>query len=222
MALATPVPAFASPASSASAATTPTTATPAVAPVAAAPRPRPLNGALLTADDLPNGYRTTPGDAGGMSMMTDINTDTDICAQRVGSTVPKGPSVTAAFTKSGTGTMLFQSLATTGAPGARAIVRSVAAAPRKCPAVLVNLPTSGQKARLHLAPMRVTRLGDAAAGLRFTVGLPDVARTVQGRMISVAYRGVALTIMLIGGPQVSPQEAGLIAATAVRKLRRLG
>ncbi|MFD0525284.1 hypothetical protein [Paractinoplanes durhamensis] len=38
-------------------------------------------------------------------------------------------------------------------------------------------------------------------------------------MISVAHRGVALTIMLIGVPQTTPQETNAITIAAVRKLQ---
>jgi hypothetical protein len=221
VALATPVPALASPAASTEAGAAATTSAPGVASVAVAPRPRPLTGALLTMNDLPNGYRTMIGGAGGMSMMSNINTDADICDSHIGTTGHKGQSAAAAFVKNGGGPMLFQSLAAVGPRGARDIVRGVAVAPRQCPTVLTNVPTSGQKARLRLAPLRVQRLGDAAAGLQFLVNLPAVGMTVHGKMISVAYRGVALTIMLVGVPQITPQEANYIAATAVRKLQRL-
>lgn len=220
VALAAPVPAVASAAASASAGAATAASAAGFASVAVAARPRPLSTALLTTDDLPGGYRTMVGGAGGMSMMADINTDANICDQHIGTTVHKGQSAAAAFVKNGMGSMLFESLASTGPRGAREIVRGVAVAPRQCPTVLTNVPTSGQRARLRLTPLRVPRLGDAAAGLAFTVALPNVGLTVHGKMISVAYRGVALTIMLIGVPQTTPQEAASIAAAAVHKLQR--
>ncbi|MEU4240722.1 hypothetical protein [Actinoplanes sp. NPDC026619] len=220
--LAAPVPALASPAAAAQAGAATAASAPGFASVAVAPRPRPLTGALLTTNDLPAGYQTMTGGS-GMSMMGDINTDADICDQHIGTSagVHRGRTAAAAFAKNGLGTMLFESITSTGPRAALDIVDGVAIAPHQCPTVLTNVPASGQAIRLRLTPLRVARMGDAAAGVAFTAKLPAVGMTVQGKMIAVAYRGTALTIMLIGTAPVTPQEANAIAITAARKLQRL-
>jgi hypothetical protein len=220
VALAAPVPAFASPAASTSSGAAAAASAPALTSVAVAPRPNRLTAALLSTRDLRGAYQIMAG-GGAMSMMGDISTDANICDQQFGqsSGVHSTQAAGVAFTKNG-GPMLFEALAVTGSRAARRIVAGVATAPRRCPSVLTNIPTSGQQVRLAITPLRVPRLGDAAAGLAFTVRLPNIGLLVHGKMISVAVNGVAVTIMLIGVPQTTPQEANAIAMTAVRKLQR--
>ncbi|MET3424491.1 hypothetical protein BJ973_003703 [Actinoplanes tereljensis] len=185
------------------------------------PRPRRLTAALLTIKDLPEGYQPLVGTT-GTSMMGDISTDADICDKRVGPTVgiPKSETANAGFSKNG-GPMLFESLTVTGPRTAHALVAGLASAPRLCPSMLTTVPSSGQQARLRIRPLRVPRLGDAAAGLAFSVTFPALKLTVQGKLITVAHRDVALTIMVIGVPATSPREANAITAAAVRKLQRM-
>ncbi|WP_213004310.1 hypothetical protein [Paractinoplanes toevensis] len=187
-----------------------------------ASRPKRLTAALLATTDLPPGYQPMLGST-GTSMMGDISTDADICDHRVATSagIRKSETAGVAFTRTGGGPMLFESLTVTGPRAARALVAGVASAPRLCPSVLTSIPSSGQRARLLIRPLRVPRLGDAAAGVAFTVTFPAVNLTVQGKMITVAYRDVATTIMLIGVPQTSPREATAIAAAAVHKLQRI-
>ncbi|MFD0525283.1 hypothetical protein [Paractinoplanes durhamensis] len=156
VALAAPVPALASPATSAPAGATASASTPALAPVAVAPRPKRLTAALLAPNDLPRGYELM-ADGGGLSMMADINTDADICDQKIAHSAGAQSSEAAgvAFTKAGGGPMLFESLARTGPRAAHEIVTGVASAARRCPTVLVNMPTAGQQIRLNIAPLRV-------------------------------------------------------------------
>jgi hypothetical protein len=221
LALTTPVPAVASPPAPAAPGAPATASAPALAPLSVASRPKRLIAALLAPADLPPGYRPLVGST-GTSMMGDISTDADICDQRIATSpgIHRSETAGVAFSRDG-GPMLFENLTVTGPRSARAIVAGVASAPRLCPSVLTSLPSSGQQARLLIRPLRVPRLGDAAAGVAFTVTFPALNLTVQGKMITVAYRDVATTIMLIGVPQTSPREATAIAAAAVRKLHRI-
>jgi hypothetical protein len=180
---------------------------------AALPRPVPLRNALLTAADLPGGYSSDA--SGSMAFVSDLATDTNICDRQVSHGSVNTAQAT--FIRGIPGPMLFETLSATGPRMARAIVAGIAAAPHRCR----NLNDAGGAAVLRLSPMRVPRLGDAAAGLAFTVRPAAVNMTIQGRLISVARRGVTVTILLVNAPGKDQRSLNLIAATAIRKLDRV-
>jgi len=68
--------------------------------------------------------------------------------------------------------------------------------------------------------LRVPRLGDASAGLAFTVRPAIAGLTIQGKLISVARRGITVTILLVDSPRDDRSELNVIAAGAIRKLDR--
>jgi hypothetical protein len=179
------------------------------------PGPVHLQDALLTAADLPSGY--APNAGGSMAVVSDLSTDTNICDHRVS----QGHTNTAqaAFIRGIPGPMLFETLSATGPRRARAIVAGIAAAPRRCKS-FNDASGSGMAAGLRLYPMRVPRLGDASAGLAFAVRPAAVTMTIQGKLISVARRGVTMTILLVNSPRNDQRELTVIAADAIRKLDR--
>jgi hypothetical protein len=193
-------------------------AAPIAAPAANAALPRPvhLRNALLTAADLPRGY--SPGASGSMALVSDLSTDTNICDHRVSH--GQVNTAQATFIRGIPGPMLFETLSATGPRTARAIVAGIAAAPRLC-RNLDDANGSGMAASLRLSPMRVPRLGDASAGLTFTVRPAAVDLTIQGKLISVARRGITVTILLVNSPRNDQRELNLIAAGAIRKLDRV-
>jgi len=182
-------------------------------PAAAAGLPGPvhLQDALLTAADLPSGY--APNAGGSMAIVSDLSTDTNICDHRVSH--GHANTAQAAFLGGIPGPMLFETLSVTGPRTARAIVAGIASAPRRCKSL-----NSGTAAGLRLYPMRVPRLGDASAGLAFTVRPAAVTMTIQGKLISVARRGITVTILLVDSPRDDRSELNVIAAGAIRKLDR--
>ena len=185
-------------------------------PVALHSGPVHLQDALLTAADLPSGY--APNAGGSMAIVSDLSTDTNICDHRVS----HGHTNTAqaAFIRGIPGPMLFETLSVTGPRTARAIVAGIATAPRRCKS-FNDASGSGMAAALRLYPMRVPRLGDASAGLAFTVRPGAVNMTIQGKLISVARRGITVTILLVNSPRNDQRELNLIAAGAIRKLDRI-
>jgi hypothetical protein len=184
-------------------------------PAALRPGPVHLQDALLTAADLPSGY--APAAGGSMAIVSDLSTDTNICDHRVA----HGHTNTAqaAFLRGIPGPMLFETLSATGPRTARAIVAGIAAAPRRCKS-FTDADGSGMAAALRLYPMRVPRLGDASAGLAFSVRPAAVNMTIQGKLISVARRGITVTILLVNSARDDQRELYLIAAEAIRKLDR--
>ena len=180
------------------------------------PAPVHLQNALLTAADLPPGY--SPNSGGSMAIVSDLSTDTNICDHRVSHGHVN--TAQAAFIRGIPGPMLFETLSATGPRTARAIVAGIAAAPRLC-RNFNDASGSGMEANLRLYPMRVPRLGDASAGLVFTVRPAAVDMTIQGKLISVARRGITVTILLVNSPRNDQRELNLIAADAIRKLDRV-
>jgi len=179
------------------------------------PAPVHLQDALLTAADLPRGY--SPSAGGSMAIVSDLSTDTNICDHRVSHGHVNTAQAT--FIRGIPGPMLFETLSATGPRTARAIVAGIAAAPRLCKS-FNDASGSGMASSLGLYPMRVPRLGDASAGLTFTVRPAAVNMTIQGKLISVARRGITVTILLVNSPRNDQRELNLIAANAIRKLDR--
>ncbi|WP_433306930.1 hypothetical protein ACQP2F_22120 [Actinoplanes sp. CA-030573] len=200
-------------------ASAPLQAAPASAPFQAAPAPGPfqLRDALLDASDLPRGY--APSSSGYMSAVSDLSGDTNICDHRVASP-GHSPTAQAVFLRGIPGPMLFETLTGTGPRTARAIVAGIAAAPRRCHAFNDGAPDGAMQSQLQLFPMRVPRLGDASSGIRFSVRPAATNLVIQGRLISIARRGVAVTIILINAGPHDQRDLNTIAAAAVRKLDR--
>lgn len=188
------------------------------APSTLQPGPVRLQDALLTSADLPAGY--SPSAGGSMAVVSDLGTDTNICDHRV-SSHGHVSTAQATFIRGIPGPMLFETLAATGPRTARAIVAGIAAAPRLCKSFNDGGPHSGMQARLTLHPLRVPRLGDASSGVTFTVRPAGVDMTIQGKLISVARRGVIVTILQLNAPRRDQRELNMIAATAIRKLDRV-
>jgi len=187
----------------------------AASPTALRPGPVHLQDALLTAADLPSGY--APNAGGSMAIVSDLSTDTNICDHRVSH--GQVNTAQAAFIRGIPGPMLFETLSATGPRTARAIVAGIATAPRRCKS-FTDAGGSGMAAALRLYPMRVPRLGDASAGLAFSVRPAAVNMTIQGKLISVARRGITVTILLVNSARNDQRELYLIAAEAIRKLDR--
>jgi hypothetical protein len=177
------------------------------------PAPAHLQNALLTAADLPPGY--SPNAGGSTALVAGLSTDTNICDHQVSHGQVR--TAQAAFVRGIPGPMLFETLSATGPRTARAIVAGIAAAPRLCR----NFNDAGGAAILRLYPMRAPRLGDASAGLAFTVRPAAVTMTIHGRLVAVARRGVTVTIVLVNSPRNDQRELNLIAAGAIRKLDRV-
>ena len=186
-------------------------------PAAAAGLPGPvhLQDALLTAADLPSGY--APNAGGSMAIVSDLSTDTNICDHRVSH--GHANTAQAAFLGGIPGPMLFETLSATGPRTARAIVAGIASAPRRC-RNFNDAGGTGMASALRLSPLRVPHLGDASAGLAFTVRPAAVTMTIQGKLISVARRGITVTILLVDSPRDDRSELNVIAAGAIRKLDR--
>lgn len=214
LAIATPMPAIASSAGSSPAEEAAAASAPALVPVAVSPAPKRLKSALLAEKDLP-GYQLLFDDNG--TSAADINTDVDSCDQRPGTKAGRTETAEISFVKDGFGPLLIENLTVTGPGPARAMIAGLAAAPRKCPTVKLKL--FGQAVTMKLTPLRVPRLGDAAAGIAFMVKLPDRKTPEPGKLIAVAYQGVVVNILLTGTHQPGPSEATAIATTAVRKLQ---
>lgn len=179
------------------------------------PGPVHLQNALLTTADLPRGY--APNAGGSMAIVSDLSTDTNICDHQVSH--GQVNTAQATFIRGIPGPMLFETLSATGPRTARAIVAGIATAPRRCKS-FNDASGSGMAAGLRLYPMRVPHLGDASAGLAFTVRPAAVNLTIQGKLISVARRGITVTILLVNSPRNDQRELNLIAANAIRKLDR--
>jgi hypothetical protein len=183
------------------------------AAVARRPAPIHLQNALLTTADLPRGYAA--GASGSTTLVSNLSVDTNICDHHISHNSLN--SAQATFIRGVPGPMLFETLSVTGPRAARAIVAAVAAAPRLCR----HSSAPGVAAGMRFAPLRVPRLGDASAGLAFTVRPLPLKMTVQGKLISVARGGVAVTILLVNSPRNDQRELNLIAAGAIRKLDRV-
>jgi len=153
-----------------------------------------------------------------MAIVSDLSTDTNICDHRISHGHTNTAQAT--FIRGIPGPMLFETLSATGPRTARAIVAGIAAAPRLC-RNLHDASAAGMAATLRLYPMRVPRLGDASAGLAFTMRPAAVNMTIQGKLISVARRGVTVTVLLVNSPRNDQRELNLIAAEAIRKLDRV-
>jgi hypothetical protein len=201
------------PAATPAVAALPTTTTAAVVRPAT---PR-LQDALLTAADLPRGYAPTM--SGYMGTIAGLSTDTNICDHKISSS-GAGTTAQAAFIQGIPGPMLFETLTATGPRAARAIVAGIAAAPRLCKSFGQG-PGSSPASGLELAPLRVPRLGDAASGIQFRLRpAGPMAMTIQGKLISIARRGVSVTIVQVNPARNDRHGLNRIALTAIRKLDR--
>jgi hypothetical protein len=179
-----------------------------------------LRDALLTPGDLPRGYAPTM--SGYTGTIAGLSTDTNICDHKI-SSHGAGATAQAAFIRGIPGPMLFETLTLTGPRTARAIVAGIAAAPRLCksfPHAAGSSPVSG----LQLAPVRVPRLGDASSAIRFRVRpagpMGPMAMDIRGILISVARRGVSVTLVQVNGSRADERELYRVAVTAIRKLDR--
>ncbi|HEX5203935.1 MAG TPA: hypothetical protein VFW27_28745 [Actinoplanes sp.] len=179
-----------------------------------------LREALLTPGDLPRGYAPTM--SGYTGTIAGLSTDTNICDHKI-SSHGAGATAQAAFIRGIPGPMLFETLTLTGPRTARAIVAGIAAAPRLCksfPHAAGSSPVSG----LQLAPVRVPRLGDASSAIRFRVRpagpMGPMAMDIRGILISVARRGVSVTLVQVNGSRADERELYRVAVTAIRKLDR--
>jgi hypothetical protein len=148
-----------------------------------------------------------------------MSTDTNICDHKI-SSHGQGATAQAAFIRGIPGPMVFETLTLTGPRTARAIVAGIASAPRLCKS-FNDAPGSSPASSLQLSPLRVPRLGDAASGVRFRLRpAGPMTLDIQGALISVARRGVSVTIVQVNGSRADQRELYRIALTAIRKLDR--
>ncbi|WP_433381896.1 hypothetical protein ACQPZX_17935 [Actinoplanes sp. CA-142083] len=216
----TAAPGTAAPGTAAPGTAAPGTAAPgAAAPGAAHLRPGlpRLQDALLAPADLPRGYAPTM--SGYTGTIAGLSTDTNICDHKI-SSHGGGATAQAAFIRGIPGPMLFETLSATGPRTARAIVAGIAAAPRLCKS-FNDAPGSSVASGLQLVPLRVPRLGDASAAIRFRMRPAGaMGMDIRGTLISIARRGVSVTIVQVNGSRTDQREMYRVAITAIRKLDR--
>ena len=178
--------------------------------------PKRLKSALLAERNLP-GFQLLFDDAG--ILVADINADATFCDQRPSAKPSKAEVAEISFVKDDFGPVLIENLTATGPAAARAVVAGLAAAPRKCPTLKLKL--FGEPATMKLSPLRVPRLGEAAAGVGFTLKLPGLKSPAPGTLIAVAHHGVVLNILIVGDERLSPSRTNAVVTTAVGKLQRI-
>ncbi|GIF04295.1 hypothetical protein Asi03nite_18330 [Actinoplanes siamensis] len=175
-------------------------------------------GATTTTDaraDLPVGPSARPG-------LSPRPSD----SPRTGSPAPGGndggkdPTVQAAFMKGETGPVLLEAINPAGDRAARKIVAAVADSPRRCPTYDEGRPGTADYLHMAMFPLRVPKLGEESAGVRFEVELNHPPITVRGKAVAVAVRGVAVTVLLAHVEEPSQHELETIARTAVQKINR--
>ncbi|GAA4600725.1 hypothetical protein BJY16_003639 [Actinoplanes octamycinicus] len=142
-----------------------------------------------------------------------------VAASPTGGPKPVSDTVRTAFMKGETGPILIEALNPAGDRAARDIVAQVADTPRRCPAYDEGKPGSPDALHMATHPLTVPRLGSKAAGIRFEVVMTSPRVTVHGKMIAVAVRGVALTVLLANLEEPDQHELEAITRAAVRKLK---
>ncbi|GLY00321.1 hypothetical protein Acsp01_07000 [Actinoplanes sp. NBRC 101535] len=188
------------------------------AAAAAAPSPERLKAALLTQAEVPAGFSTlkTPMN----TFISDMGLDVASCGR--GAAAGGGPiTARAVYTRGAGGSeALIETLAAPGAASARQFVAGVASAVKRCPTFTKQVPQMGVNAAVTLTPGTPAKLGDASAGVGFTIRIPTQA-PVQGRMVAIADGDVSAIVLMLSPGQPNQRELTAAAGAAARKLASL-
>jgi hypothetical protein len=170
-------------------------------------------GVMLTVEDLPDGYATSPPQpapevsaAGSVSV---AGCDVLLNRFRDGGTGVR-------FEAGSSGPFLAEELAEdAGAPG---VLRELAG---RC-AAFTDTDADGEKTSVTVAEGGLPSLGEESAAFRMAAsgGTGDDAYTLSGYLVAIRVGGTTCTIVHFGQPGVDPAETESIARAAVRKLQR--
>ncbi|GAA3230217.1 hypothetical protein [Dactylosporangium siamense] len=168
---------------------------------------------LLTVDDLPDGYATSPPQAqpevSAVGSVSVAGCDVLLNRFRDG-----GSGVR--FEAGTSGPFLAEELADDA--GAAGVLRELAG---RC-AAFTDTDAGGETTGVTVAEGGLPSLGDESAAFLMTAsgGVGDDAYTLGGYLIAVRVGGTTCTIVHFGQPGVDPAETEAIARAAVRKLQR--
>ncbi|WP_327007380.1 hypothetical protein OHA72_09025 [Dactylosporangium sp. NBC_01737] len=168
---------------------------------------------MLTVEDLPDGYVTSPPQAAPeVSAIGSVSVPgCDVLLNRF-----RDGGTGVRFEAGGSGPFLAEELAEdAGAPG---VVRDLGG---RC-AAFTDTDAGGETTSVTVAEGGLPGLGDESAALRMTAsgGAGDDAYTLSGYLVAIRVGGTTCTIVHFGQPGVDPAETETIARAAVRKLQR--
>ncbi|MEV4507970.1 hypothetical protein AB0K00_03310 [Dactylosporangium sp. NPDC049525] len=170
-------------------------------------------GVLLTVEDLPDGYVTSPPQAApevsASGSVSVAGCDVLLNRFRDGGTGVRfeaGPS----------GPFLAEELAEDA--HAAGVLRDLAG---RC-ATFTDTDAGGETTSVTVAEGGLPSLGDEFAAFRMAAsgGAGDDAYTLSGYLVAIRVGGTTCTIVHFGQPGVDPAETGTITRAAVRKLQR--
>ena len=168
---------------------------------------------MLTVDDLPGGYVTSPPQA-----EPEVSTAGSVSVAGCDALLDRfrGGGSGARFEAGASGPFLAEELA--DATDAVAVVRALAG---RC-ATFTDTDGGGETTTVTVADGGLPSLGDESATFRMTAsgGAGDAAYTLGGYLLAVRVGGTTCTLVHFGQPGVDPAETETIARTAVRKLQR--
>ena len=183
--------------------------------------PKSLKASLLFLSNLPAGYQRVgnPTDA----WLNIPPAFFDECQALTSTATPADTGrrthvAVAAFARDQEETVLIELLAVTGDRIARAAVASTAAAWRRCPTSVIS--EADPRMTISHYRMKVPRLGDASAGVRYVLRMGNPEQVSHAMAITVALRGVYLKILVLGKNEPDSRELDRIARIAVAKLKR--
>jgi hypothetical protein len=167
---------------------------------------------MLTVDDLPGGYVTSPPQA-----EPEVSAAGSVSVEGCGALLDRfragGSGVR--FEAGASGPFLAEELAE--APDAVGVLRTLAG---RC--ATFTDTDGGGTTTVTVADGGLPGLGDESAAFRMTAsgGAGDDAYTLGGYLLAVRVGGTTCTIVHFGQPGVDPAETETIARAAVRKLQR--
>lgn len=167
---------------------------------------------MLTVDDLPDGYVTSPPQA-APEVSAAASVSVAGCDALLDRFRDGGSGVR--FEAGASGPFLAEELA--GATDAVGVLRILAG---RC--ATFTDAGAGDTATVTVADGGLPALGDESAAFRMTAsgGAGEDAYTLGGYLLAVRVGGTTCTIVHFGQPGVDPAETETIARTAVRKLQR--
>jgi hypothetical protein len=189
-----------------------------------------LRSLLLRESDLPSGYSANvpgaPMDAGNASV-AGLGTGVQQCGgAQVASTgasgSPDGPAAQTFFTKGMTGPFIAEVIAAPGNAAARQLVDAVAKAPSACPNFSGKPEQLGSEVTVSLSQLTVPHLGDVSSGAQLVADMDGLPVSVRGKVYAIAYRGLAVTVVVMGLTEVDKVEAESIATAAARRVQSAG
>jgi hypothetical protein len=182
-------------------------------------KPAQLKGALLTVDQLPEGYQSVPlgdqdSDLGSLiashydssaigsdpcAMMHQLPTGTaarlKLPAEVTGTTAGLGgiTVASAAFIKGETGPLVLQVLADLGPAGSRAQVRNVERVLVRCPVLHAD------SIDLTMTPLWLPQLGDRSVAMTYTlkIAAENTTLNLSGQIVVVAYKNVSMVLATV-------------------------